>query len=256
MPYTWDANRLPYVLIESNTHLSRSTYKLRPSRVPLSAHIDSPTTGAPWPAVPHGNGSTALPRSVAASWWETPCPPEKQFHLNTTQVNAELGLDTSTAEGAVIVEKWAKYLTDLGHKCVNIMGDTPRVMDYECVSQLPMLFCLVVLFAAVRCVDTDSLLFLSKQLFLMRREHSKSLVGSDRLGSIWQGYSRSPIMTHFNWSSIVHDGVNRNMHLITPPLRLFKKRLESDLPFIPGLVSLHIRRGDYESRTSNFGCHA
>jgi hypothetical protein len=163
MPYTWDTNRMPYVLIGANTHLSKGTYKLRPARVPLSAYIHSPTTGEPWPSGPPRVNSSVSPRSIAASWWETPCPPGKQLHLNTTQVNAELGLDTSIAEGAVIIEKWARYLRELDHKCVNIMVDTPRMMDYEYVSRL---FHALFLACHVRCgwgIDTDSLLFPLKQ---------------------------------------------------------------------------------------------
>lgn len=124
--------------IEANTHLSGGEYSLRPARVPLSAYLDSPTTGKPWPSSSHSNShsNAALntgpaPRSISGEWWEHVCPQEKQHHVNTTEVNALLGLDMATAEGSVIIEKWAGYLRQLDHGCVNIDWGTPRIIDYE-----------------------------------------------------------------------------------------------------------------------------
>ena len=80
-----------------------------------------------------------------------------------------------------------------------------------------------------------------------------SLVGSDRLESAWKDYSKSPVLTHFDWSPIVHAGVNRNIHLLAPSggYRIMRRKL-LQASTIPGLVTMHVRRGDYEHRTCDY----
>lgn len=130
LPYTWSIGDEDFVPIEENTHLSSSkyTYNVRPSRIPLSAFIDSPTTGRSWP-----KGDSA-PRSIAESYWEEVCPQEKQLHVNITAVNIELGFgsyESGAMAGAEIIQRWVKYLKELDHGCVNVLWDTPRMIDYE-----------------------------------------------------------------------------------------------------------------------------
>ncbi|KAF9508505.1 hypothetical protein BS47DRAFT_1415930 [Hydnum rufescens UP504] len=48
-PFTWDLNNWPFVPITSDGHLMGLPYKVRPARVPLTAYINSPTMGSPWP---------------------------------------------------------------------------------------------------------------------------------------------------------------------------------------------------------------
>ncbi|KAF8312144.1 hypothetical protein DL93DRAFT_2229267 [Clavulina sp. PMI_390] len=211
-PFTWNLNEDPFVPIEADSHLSSSGYKVRPARVPLTAYLNSPTTGAPWP-----EGDTT-PRAVSLEWWDHVCPEKDRLQVNTTQVNEMLGIDMSRDEGAEIVRKWSGYLKGLKESCVNLLWGTPRIIDYD-------------------------------------------LVGSDRLESIWAEYSKSPVLTHFDWSPLVHNGVEKNMDLFIPEeekgrgrwanSRFFgKKKTDSDDEpkgnIIPGLVTMHVRRGDYE----------
>ncbi|KAA1478230.1 hypothetical protein DENSPDRAFT_809563 [Dentipellis sp. KUC8613] len=67
-----------------------------------------------------------------------------------------------------------------------------------------------------------------------------------RLLDIWPSLSRSPILTEFAWSPLVVSAVETNAALIHPDIKpglVSRTRL-------PGLLALHIRRGDFEEH-----CH-
>ena len=68
--------------------------------------------------------------------------------------------------------------------------------------------------------------------------------GSDRLVSLWPDLSKHPILTTFQWSPLVHSGVLRNFALLQPTS---VKSLYDTSPqsILPGLVAVHLRRGDY-----------
>jgi hypothetical protein len=123
-PFTWDLNNRLFVPIASDGHLVDSPYKVRPARVPLTAYINSPTTGSPWPP-----GDPA-PRSVSVEWWDHVCPESERLYINTAVVNAEIGVDFDKDEGIDIVEKWAKYIRNIEHRCINILYGTPRIIDF------------------------------------------------------------------------------------------------------------------------------
>jgi hypothetical protein len=90
----------------------------------MTAFLDSPMSGAPWP-----NGDAA-PRSVSDAWFSHMCPEENRLHINTTTVNPIIGVDFDRDEGIVIIKKWAAYLASLDAQCVNILWDTPRIIDF------------------------------------------------------------------------------------------------------------------------------
>ncbi|KAI0082141.1 hypothetical protein K474DRAFT_1634064 [Panus rudis PR-1116 ss-1] len=77
----------------------------------------------------------------------------------------------------------------------------------------------------------------------------------NRLLDIWPEYKESPIIKQFRWSPLVHAAFEKNYRLFTTPSSLGSffsyLRPESD-PYqpIPGLLALHIRRGDFEEH-----CH-
>lgn len=124
-PFTWNLNDNEFVEIEADSHLSTSGYKVRPARVPLTAYLNSPTTGAPWPK------GDSTPRAVSLEWWDHVCPESKRIHVNTTEVNQLLGIRMGSDEGDVIVKKWAGYLRTLEASCVNLLWGTDRIIDYE-----------------------------------------------------------------------------------------------------------------------------
>ncbi|TBU44070.1 hypothetical protein BD309DRAFT_959243 [Dichomitus squalens] len=73
------------------------------------------------------------------------------------------------------------------------------------------------------------------------------------LKDIWSSFSTSPIITHFGWSSLVERAFDHNSGLIIP--KTLSMPTLADHPFtsnaeryspIPGLLAIHVRRGDYE----------
>ncbi|TFY81740.1 hypothetical protein EWM64_g2281 [Hericium alpestre] len=67
-----------------------------------------------------------------------------------------------------------------------------------------------------------------------------------RLLDIWPSLSRSPVLTEFQWSPLVIDAVETNGALIHPSIKpglVSRDRL-------PGVLALHIRRGDFEEHCS------
>ncbi|KAG5635334.1 hypothetical protein H0H81_011688 [Sphagnurus paluster] len=68
--------------------------------------------------------------------------------------------------------------------------------------------------------------------------------GSTRIVSLWSGLSTSPILTDFLWSPLVHSTVLRNFPILQPASAkaLYDLSARSTLP---GLVAIHLRRGDY-----------
>jgi hypothetical protein len=58
------------------------------------------------------------------------------------------------------------------------------------------------------------------------------------------------MVTEFRWSSLVIDGFDRNRKLYAPS-RLTVGTPNDPYPVIPGLLALHIRRGDFEQHCRN-----
>lgn len=128
-------------------------------------------------------------------------------------------------EGIDIVTKWANYLHNLDASCVEIGGDS-RIIDYGFVEP----------FAA------------SPRHFTDPHWRYHSLFESERLVSLWETFSRSPVLTTFKWSSIIYDSVDRNLERLFPPRNSSssaEKKLQP-LPFMPGLVTAHVRRLDFD----------
>lgn len=78
-----------------------------------------------------------------------------------------------------------------------------------------------------------------------------------RMVPFLEDFIRSPVIRRFAWSSLVESAVANNAHLLisNPPTRIMGSKLESDitdsLAPIPGLISIHVRRGDFEKHCQN-----
>ncbi len=129
-PYVWDPYTAdPYVKINpTGAHLP-TTSQYRPTKLPLTAFMNSPTSGAPWPE------GDPTPRAVNHRWFDEMCPEDQRYHVNTTIVNEMIGLNLTIADGITIVTKWSQYLRELDAQCVNILWETPRIIDFEFVSK-------------------------------------------------------------------------------------------------------------------------
>jgi hypothetical protein len=80
---------------------------------------------------------------------------------------------------------------------------------------------------------------------------SSRMFGSDRILTLWPSLLRSPVLSQFAWSPLVEMALERNMHLLHP---INHTRIPPNFPLlspndqyspIPGLLTLHIRRGDF-----------
>lgn len=77
----------------------------------------------------------------------------------------------------------------------------------------------------------------------------------------WSSLSTSPIITLFGWSSLAHSAFSANRHLFAPaplissPYVAAPTCLHCVDPYapLPGLLALHIRRGDFLEHCENLG---
>ncbi|KAF8449263.1 hypothetical protein L210DRAFT_2653848 [Boletus edulis BED1] len=73
-----------------------------------------------------------------------------------------------------------------------------------------------------------------------------------RMLSIWPYLSRSPVSMQWGWSSLVEDAFRRNFHPLESRMPSFLRgisnvfREENSSLTIPGLLAIHIRRGDFK----------
>lgn len=69
--------------------------------------------------------------------------------------------------------------------------------------------------------------------------------------TIWPYLANSPVSTHWGWSSLVRDAYKRNRHLFDPTRAkfftgIFDSQEGTNPSPIPGLLAIHIRRGDFK----------
>ncbi|KAH9960236.1 hypothetical protein BGW80DRAFT_82001 [Lactifluus volemus] len=126
---------------------------------------------------------------------------------NRTIINStEVNAALSGASAASIVQAWIDKLEQTDDRCVEIKEYSGQIFDFYLFGD------------------------------------------SKRLLDIWPSLATSPILTHFSWSPLITSALATNSHIIHPSLT---NSTPSD--FIPssspatlsGLLSLHIRRGDY-----------
>ncbi|EPQ60217.1 hypothetical protein GLOTRDRAFT_112923 [Gloeophyllum trabeum ATCC 11539] len=182
--------------------------KLIPSRIPLTALINGPIVGDSFPK------GEVHPRAVRKEFWEKVCPERTIIH--GSEVTSSL---PSEAPASQVMQAWVDKL--------NSIED--------------------------RCVELD---MYSAQIFEIW------IFGSKRVLDIWPSLRVSPILTQFHWSPLIHSAVEYNSHLFATTT--FLSSLLSSLPIIspffqtnynptsldqykpiPGLLALHIRRGDF-----------
>lgn len=91
------------------------------------------------------------------------------------------------------------------------------------------------------------------------------IFGSKRILDLWPALSRSPLITHFGWSPLIHQAIATNMNLFRPrslipslsfsppsflyplvPASLRKAQPTDRTATFPGLLVLHVRKGDFE----------
>ncbi|KAH8119783.1 hypothetical protein DFH11DRAFT_1499667 [Phellopilus nigrolimitatus] len=156
---------------------------------------------------PFGPGDRS-PRSVSKEYFRKVCP--HPTVIRSDEVNDNLG----SADASVMMTAWLEKLRGLP-RCVEV-AESNQVFDY--------------------------MIFGNAQRVLPFHEE----------------FSRSPILTGFSWSSLVNSAVAENGYLFAETPSFFERILsflrysksssnvlDSSTP-IPGLLAIHIRRGDYD----------
>ncbi|KAH7908997.1 hypothetical protein BJ138DRAFT_1156325 [Hygrophoropsis aurantiaca] len=205
--FTWDQDGPDY---------SEFNGKKIPSRIPLSAIIGGPIIGSSLEA-----GDDA-PRSVSREYFKKVCP--NPTIIDSAVINENLRLDDKVP-ALTIYEKWVEKLNSMDDQCVEIKRGTYQLFEIW-------------------------------------------VFGSRRILSLWPLLSKSPVLTKFSWSPLILNTFAENGHLFTSgPVRnrflppLFKSSVQANgslslhnvepllTPLqadpIPGLLVLHIRRGDF-----------
>ncbi|KAG2147827.1 uncharacterized protein EDB93DRAFT_1145545 [Suillus bovinus] len=210
--FTWDRDAPDY---------STFNGKLIPTRIPLSAIISGPIIGSSFPP------GDAAPRAVSREYFKKVCP--NPTIIDSRNLNEHLRLDDNVP-ALSIFEKWVDELNSIDDPCVEI-----KVESY--------------------------------QLFEIW------LFGSKRILSMWPILSNSPILTDFSWSPLIFQAYAENAHLFAPTSSFsffpsfMRPASQSPTPktlhdvnpivkatevdTIPGLLALHIRRGDFAGHCSH-----
>ncbi|KZT02026.1 uncharacterized protein LAESUDRAFT_706598 [Laetiporus sulphureus 93-53] len=131
---------------------------------------------------------------------------------------------------------------------VKIMSDeVTRTLDSEASAQAVLEGWVQKLNESDRCIEIDRE---SEQIF------SIWIFGSTRVLDIFPGFAKSPIMTEFRWSPLIEDAFTTNRPIFSPASGLesyfpsfpfFGSGSGDGNPYppLPGLLVLHIRRGDF-----------
>ncbi|KAG8220778.1 hypothetical protein J3R82DRAFT_2210 [Butyriboletus roseoflavus] len=191
--------------------------KLIPARIPLSAIISGPIIGSAF-----GPGDPT-PRAVHKEYYKKACPNPTILDSDAV-VSGQVRYDNSVPASRVF-DMWVDKLNSINDPCVEIKLDSPQLFEIW-------------------------------------------LFGSTRILSMWPRLSKSPILRDFSWSPLVLESFARNAHLFgattksfrflpsylrpssSPPTLKELHNVEPILPAtkidpIPGLLVLHIRRGDF-----------
>ncbi|RPD63753.1 hypothetical protein L227DRAFT_598834 [Lentinus tigrinus ALCF2SS1-6] len=158
------------------------------------------------------------PLAVSYEYFDQLCP--KKLDLIREEVNARMLTQRNSA--SLITETWTRALRSTEDPCVQSSKGSGTIYTHEDIFGVP-----------------TSLL------------------------DIWPAFSTSPIIIHYRWSSLVELAfdINRDYFL---PMDTLEPYLSSSLAttnaerytMIPGLMAIHVRRGDYEGHCKYLSAHS
>ncbi|KAH7924168.1 hypothetical protein BV22DRAFT_1067370 [Leucogyrophana mollusca] len=157
--------------------------------------------------MPYGDNT---PRAVAPGFFEKVCP--NPTVLRVEDINDHYMRFDDGASATLVFDTWVKKINSVEDPCVKIDKNDIPIFEFW--------------------------IFGNK----------------NRMLPIWSHLKTSPIATHWGWSPLIHDAYQRNRHLFLPTPetsiagRLLSSPSEEDYTRpIPGLLALHVRRGDFEN---------
>ncbi|KZT63933.1 hypothetical protein DAEQUDRAFT_815336 [Daedalea quercina L-15889] len=146
------------------------------------------------------------PLAVIREHFQKECP--NPTFITNEEVTGHLGSQATTGQ---IIDAWAEKLRSIDDPCIEMPRSSRSIFD----------------------------------IFVFGDAH--------RLLDVWPDFSASPMITQFGWSSLIELAFDTNRETISPstalepPLyaRPFTSNRDRYTP-LPGLLALHIRRGDFE----------
>ncbi|KAH7908564.1 hypothetical protein BJ138DRAFT_1091036 [Hygrophoropsis aurantiaca] len=145
---------------------------------------------------------------------------------------------SNTAPRAVSAEFWEHVCADKEKRYVISSEDAPNDADGNVIIDW---WTEHLIASHHPCIEIDSS---AHDLF------DRFLFGGPRVLTLWDSLATSPILTDFTWSPLVQSAVTRNFALLQPesPKDLYDV---SSPVTLPGLVAVHLRRGDYKRHCPN-----
>ncbi|KAI1785377.1 hypothetical protein LXA43DRAFT_144063 [Ganoderma leucocontextum] len=182
-----------------------------PSQIPYTALIRGPIVGESW-----GTGYEHVPSAVTKTYFDHICPSKSE--LVRERVHSDL---VSAGNTETIIGAWSKATNNVTDPCLQTQKSSGQIFD-----------------------------------------HWETFGVPGNLASIWPDLISTPLLTRFAWSSLVELAFDTNRDLFLPPSSLASMPHLSSLPyntsaptatttnagrypFIPGLMAIHVRRGDY-----------
>ena len=164
------------------------------------------------------------PRSVTPEYFYEVCP--NRTIIGSYTVNDAL-VDPSAE---TLVQAWADKMAH--HRCVEIEQSPPEIFDEQ-----------YAFFSSHPTSDDAEMHYPRCSVF----------ADASRLLDVWPHFSQSPIVQNFSWSTLVELAFDNNREVFSPAspfdLPLSAAPLSDGLrryTSIPGLLVLHIRRGDFK----------
>jgi hypothetical protein len=168
------------------------------------------------------------PLSIHKQFFDEICPHPR---IITAEAIWEI-INDKTASALTIHNTWKTYLQGINDPCVEVARDSDRIFDYLCVPSC---------------------------LFIPVLIHLCSIYGQkDRLLPIWPVLSQSPVLRLLGPSPLIQSAFDTNRALFAPfrPIEPYAPPSSLDAPrdpysVLPGLLVLHVRRGDFAEHCAN-----
>lgn len=181
--------------------------------------------GGPWPAGDH------TPLSVSRDFFHEVCP--NPTVVQTSDINTQEMRFSDDIPASYIFDKWVEKINSINDSCVMMDPNSDKIFDFWYAAGISH----------------------ASHSFLMSSWLCNRVYGHKRMLSMWSYLSRSPLVTHWDWSPLVHDAFSRNRHLLEPKQTfwrwLLNFRRKSTSHAVPGLLAIHVRRGDFQEHCAH-----
>ncbi|KAM6496678.1 hypothetical protein JOM56_007151 [Amanita muscaria] len=216
---------------------------LIPSRIPLTALISGPIVGGPM-----GKDDTDVPRSVSLDYFNQVCPQRDRYVFSDSDVGQIL--NTYNPIASQLLSRLSEKVNSIDARCIEIPQQTHQIFNF-------------MLFGSKRILETWD---------LVRKSPIYTKFGWSPLVHAAYGENRQlfEVETTSMFSSLFSPVVNLFSSLFSsssspasapsplppppssPPPNTTLTALEPPFKPLPGLLVLHIRRGDYKEHCLHF----